>query len=393
MTAPLPPERWVALPERVVIEPPAQGVAAGVAALLGAWAGRWGEDLRHALIVEAVEPSGRARVVYALGDSPMMAMGRNWARREGMITAGVLKVQGFGTPTYRLDGERLFGTFVSPQGHESVALLSRIDASTLSRLYDADTVPLAGERVFLPHARLPIRLEARLFRPRGNGPAPLAIINHGSATGSDLHLSLGMPEIALWLRDLGYVVLVPMRRGRGHSEGEYGEWDDVIDQADGSVLDIAPGVEQAVEDLESTMRFAKTLPFVAAGPALLLGQSRGGFLAVVFAGRKPEAVAGVVNFVGGWMGGSPARLKFNTPWFEAAGREAGARVQQLWLYGDRDSYYNEAHIRANHSAFVAAGGRAEFHFYKDVPGNGHYLRAVPRLWRETATAFVRGLPR
>jgi dienelactone hydrolase len=393
MTTLLPPERWVALPERVVVTPAGPDVPPDAAALLGAWAGRWGEDLRHVLIVEAIEPSGRARVVYALGDSPMMAMGRNWRRADGTISDGVLVLPGFGTPTYRLDGERLFGTFVSPQGHESVALLTRVDASTLSRLYDADTLPFAGERVFLPHARQPIRLEARLYRPRGNGPAPLAIINHGSATGSELHLSLGMPELALWLRDLGYVVLVPMRRGRGLSEGVYGEWDDVIDQADGRVLDIAPGVEQAVEDLESTMRYAQTLPFVAPGPAVLLGQSRGGFLSVVYAGRKPEAVAGVVNFVGGWMGGSPARLKFNTPWFEAAGREAGARVPQLWLYGDRDSYYNEAHIRANHSAFVAAGGRADLHFYKDVPGNGHYLRAVPRLWRETATAFLRALPR
>lgn len=86
-----------------------------------------------------------------------------------------------------------------------------------------------------------------------------------------------------------------MRRGRGESEGINGE-EDFGRSYDGSLSDVSAGVTQAVEDLESAIAFGCTLPGIRPGPVLLAGQSRGGFLAMHYAGLKPGDVMGVVNF-------------------------------------------------------------------------------------------------
>lgn len=103
---------------------------------------------------------------------------------------------------------------------------------------------------------------------------------------------------AHWLRDNGFAVLALMRRGRGRSEGVNGEEDFGRDH-DGGLNDVSAGVVQAVADLDSAIAFGRTLPGVQAGPVLLAGQSRGGFLAMHYAGLKPGEVMGVVNFSDG----------------------------------------------------------------------------------------------
>ena len=53
--------------------------------LLGAWVGTWGGSLRHILIVEDIRAGGEASVVYAIGDSPIVA--RHWSRHKGILSA------------------------------------------------------------------------------------------------------------------------------------------------------------------------------------------------------------------------------------------------------------------------------------------------------------------
>lgn len=91
------------------------------------------------------------------------------------------------------------------------------------------------------------------------------------------------------------------------------------------------------------------------------------------------------------MGGSAANDRLNTPFFAAAGRGSGSKVPQLWLYAERDSFYGEAHVRANHQAFTEAGGQAHLEFYKGLPMDGHLLRLFPVRWREAGDAFMKGL--
>jgi dienelactone hydrolase len=393
----LDPESLVPLPTQLEMKPPPADVPSSLARFHGAWVGTWGDDLRHVLVVESVSPGGEAAVVFANADSPRYSVWANWERIEAAIGENGLRLSlGYAEVSYEMDEPyRVIGTFTRKTGSVTSGLFTRLDASRLTSPHIVSTWQIPGERVYIANTTAsgmsPIKLETRLYRPKGNRSAPLAIFNHGSAIGRERFDSYSYFSEARWLLDNGFAVLVPMRRGRGLSEGVYGEATYGTSRT-GQIIDVCQSINEAIEDLEAAISFGRTLPFVQQGPILLLGQSRGGFLSVIYAGRKPEDVLGVVNFVGGWMGGEELE-HLNTPYFIQAGTGAGARVPQLWLYAESDSFYSEAHVRANHAAFQAAGGLAKFEYYRGIPTDGHRLRNFPDRWRPAADEFLSGLNR
>ncbi len=389
------------LPSTWEFEQPAADVPAEIARWHGVWAGSWADELKYALVVEKVAPDGAVQVIYAVGDSAAWSVYRNWNRQAARIEGGQLIFERFGAMiSHELTSDSLgLGTIRFKSGRTNRSLMERTVLPSSAALAPGGGTCLAwpqlGERLRLPHLTAksadgsrPITLEARLYRPKGAAPAPLAIINHGSDVGKDLLKSHSYFDEALWLLDKGFAVLVPMRRGRGQSEGVYGE-DTYVHDRTGTITDVSRGVDEAVEDLDSAIAFGRSLAFVKPGQVLLVGQSRGGFLSVVYAGRKPETVLGVVNFVGGWLAGPVVERVL--PYFEAAGRSTGSLVPQLWLHADKDSFYNEERVRAQLAAFTGAGGVARFEFFRDVPGNGHFLKGFPDKWRPAADAFLGGL--
>lgn len=393
----LDPESLVPLPTQLEIKPPAEDVPSPIARFHGAWVGTWGDDLRHVLVVESVTPDGQAAVVFADADSSSSSVWANWQRIEAAIgESGLRRSLGYAEVSYEMDGpDHVVGTFTRKTGSVTSGLFTRLDASRLTSPHIVSTWQIPGERVYIAHTKAigmsPIKLEARLYRPKSNDSARLAIFNHGSAIGRERFDSYSHFSEARWLLDKGFAVLVPMRRGRGLSEGVYGEATYGTSRT-GQIIDVSQSINEAIEDLEAAISFGRTLPFVQQGPILLLGQSRGGFLSVIYAGRKPEDVLGVVNFVGGWMGGEELE-HLNTPYFVQAGTGAGARVPQLWLCAESDSFYSEAHVRANHAAFQAAGGLARFEVYREMPMDGHRLRNFPDRWRPAADEFLSELTR
>jgi dienelactone hydrolase len=231
----------------------------------------------------------------------------------------------------------------------------------------------------LPDGSRPIELEGTLYRPTSGEAAPLAIINHGSTGGNryDPRLTVRHEAEALWLLARGFAVLVPMRRGRGSSEGIFGEELDL--------RNCRPGSEEAVEDLASAIAFGCALPCAQRRPVLLLGQSRGGFLSSIFAARDAPAVAGVISFAGGWVGSRVDDGAFNTS--KLAEVAAATRVPQLWIYGEPDSHYSAEHIEANRHAFTRSGGTVAVETFS-VPGDGHLVIAFPDRWRPAADAYL-----
>jgi hypothetical protein len=83
------------------------------------------------------------------------------------------------------------------------------------------------------------------------------------------------------------------------------------------------------------------------------GASRGGMLVVVYAGRHSEAVRGVINFVGGWMGERYVPDVHGRS-FSAAARTA--TVPMLWLYAEHGRYCWASAIKRDRAAFEQAGG-------------------------------------
>ena len=387
------PESIVLLPEKFDMVAPAPDVPPEIARFHGAWIGTWHDD-RHILVVERVTPDGHANVVFAQGDSALYGMNRAWWRDKATIADGVLTMTGFRVFRYAFDGsDRLYLTATLKNGGVTSGALTRTDVTRLAAGDRPLDWPWPGERVSIPHLTVrtpdgtrPIMLEATFYPPAGPGLAPLAIITHGSDVGRTQLRSWSFSTEAHWLRDNGFAVLALMRRGRGMSEGINCEEDFKRDHG-GNIVDVSEGIAQAVEDLESAIDYGRKLPGVRPGPVLLAGQSRGGFLAMHYAGLKPSEVLGVVNFSGGWYPDGP----LTTPYYANAGRSAADKVPQLWLYADNDRLYPAALIREYHQAFVAAGGNLRFELLHDVPGDGHLLRLYPDRWQPIADEFLASL--
>lgn len=125
------------LPPDVLIVAPDPGVPADMANFSGTWSGgKWDDMLDTALVVERIQPSGVARVIYAWGDYAPWGTVRGWARYSAIIDNGTLRFaiprQGnpsetFDTVTYRMDGD---GTL---EGIYSIYVRNMVDRVILHR--------------------------------------------------------------------------------------------------------------------------------------------------------------------------------------------------------------------------------------------------------------------
>src|SRR5262249_38495867 len=124
-------------------------------------------------------------------------------------------------------------------------------------------VTVDGERV---------HLQMRIYQPATDTPAPTLVFNHGS-TGPGTNPEaftrpLDFPEVARFFVARGWAVVIPARRGRGGSEGQYDEgfwpdrsWGYACDQA----LSLA-GADRALRDVEAAMAAILDMPFVDRAP-------------------------------------------------------------------------------------------------------------------------------
>ena len=241
----------------------------------------------------------------------------------------------------------------------------------------------------------PVRLEVLVRKPQGPGPFPTVVFNHGSTgRGNNPELfrrSWSSATVATYFVERGWMIIFPQRRGRGASDGRYDEGFERDRSAYSCQTDLSlAGVDRAVEDLDAVMAHVKSRPDVQVKRILLGGQSRGGILAIAYAGERPDSFVGVINFVGGWMSDRCANATaINTTTFKR-----GAKFAQptLWLYGDQDPFYALAHSKANFEAFLSAGGKGRFESHW-VPGqnSGHSVIAHPSLWSGQLTQYLDSL--
>jgi pimeloyl-ACP methyl ester carboxylesterase len=239
-----------------------------------------------------------------------------------------------------------------------------------------------------------VHLEMRIYKPSTEAKAPTLVFNHGS-TGSGRDPSLftktvDFPQLAQFFVHRGWAVVMPARRGRAGSEGEYDEGF-ASDRSRGYTCDPSlaiPGADRALRDIEAAMGAILTMPFVDRNRVVIGGQSRGGILSVAYAGQHPEQVKGVINFVGGWLGyGCQTVSTVNQELFKRGARYPS---DMLWLYGDWDQFYPLFHSRENFAAFQTAGGKGVFHEFAPPPGfGGHGIVARPDLWASALDAYLK----
>jgi dienelactone hydrolase len=228
-------------------------------------------------------------------------------------------------------------------------------------------------------------LEVTLFSPPGDGPFPVAVINHGKAAGDPRWQARArylLPSRALVER--GYLVVLPMRQGFSKSTGTY--------------MDVGCNTESnghaQAEDVAAVLDHLETRPEADLTRIVVMGQSHGGMTTLALGTLNRPGVKGLVNFAGGlrntscvaWENGL-ARA------FAAYGR--ATRVPSLWFYGDNDSYWSRPTWEAMHAAYLEAGGSATMVAFGTFPqGDAHGMfgsRAGQAIWLPEFDRFAAGL--
>jgi pimeloyl-ACP methyl ester carboxylesterase len=224
----------------------------------------------------------------------------------------------------------------------------------------------------------PIHLLTTVYRSPLPGRRPTIVLNHGTQDAGS-SVTRRYEEHARLFLDLGYSVVVPMRKGYGGSDGPLLE---------ASVMPEEIQLGSALEDLDAVVTRLRDDPAVDPRRIVLVGADRGGFLSIAYASRHPGVVAGVVNISGLWRS-EHFNDGFNMDGFRSAGR--GTRVPTLWIYARNDTFYPIRSVRADFAGFKAAGGTGRM-VELDGPGfDGHALFSWIDAWRDLVADELRRL--
>ena len=238
--------------------------------------------------------------------------------------------------------------------------------TTLFSLQLLASTQLDEEVIFVPKKMLigSVALETTIFKPHGDGPFPLVIINHGKSSGNSHFQNRYRPLSPIrYFLERNYVVVIPMRQGFSKSGGNY---------SDGSCSMKANGLLQA-EDIQPVIEYAHGFPYVDKAQTLVVGQSHGGWTTLAYGASNPDkSVKGLVNFAGGLKnescGGWQSDL-YRTA--EDFGRET--KVPTIWFYGDNDSFFPREISDAMFEHYKAGNPKSEFIAYGTFGGDSHLL--------------------
>lgn len=216
-------------------------------------------------------------------------------------------------------------------------------------------------------------LEVTVYRPPGDGPHPVVVINHGRAPGPSKLQPRYRPVLAA--REFvqrGWAVVVPMRQGFAGSGGG---------EISGGCNVRSNGEQQAVS-VRRTLDWLATQPWADLSRHIVLGQSAGGLTTLAYGTAPHPATKLLVNFAGGLRQEGCLGWQRN---LVAAYADYGAatRLPSLWFYGDNDSFFAPEVWREGHRRYVAAGGAAELVAFGAFGSDAHALfgsRAGLAVW-------------
>ena len=255
---------------------------------------------------------------------------------------------------------------------------------------DVPVDPALGESiVMVKNGRLlPADLETTLFRPPGEGPFPVVLVNHGKESGNNRLQARYRPVVAArQFLQRGWAVVVPMRQGFSNSGG----------RAVGEGCNIAGNGDAQADDIRAVVTWLATQPWADTERMLMVGQSHGGLTTLAYARQPHPGFKLFVNFAGGlkWADGSCDWRQTLVDAFARYG--AATRVPSLWFYGANDSYFPPEVIAPAHAAYVAAGGPAELVAYGAFGSDAHAMfnraAGLPIWWpRVRERLDAAGLP-
>ncbi len=244
----------------------------------------------------------------------------------------------------------------------------------------------------------PRLIYARICRPPADGPAPVAVLNHGTGpTRAILEPMRCDDEGPRWFLDHGYIAVMPIRRGYGATGGVDSAFRAAGPNGIRTCNDLEPALvaSEAARDIEAAVAYATALPGARPDGAVVLGASTGGYTAIAFNSRPNPKVRAVVNVsggIGGRIGGAIGQVCHADRMVRDAGRlGASAQRPMLWMYARNDSFFSPDLGRAMHAAYVQAGGTGEFVETRVVGYDGHALFAADggsSVWGPPLEAYL-----
>ncbi|MSP03256.1 MAG: hypothetical protein EXR07_19755, partial [Acetobacteraceae bacterium] len=130
----------------------------------------------------------------------------------------------------------------------------------------------------------------RICRPRGEAPARVVLINHGSPPNASarpgMQPSRCESEAVHWFLSRGYPVVFGMRRGYGETGGDWAE-------------NYARAGRESACDLDALLNYASALPYARPDGVVVVGQSAGGWAANAYNSVPHPKVIAMVSMAGG----------------------------------------------------------------------------------------------
>lgn len=231
------------------------------------------------------------------------------------------------------------------------------------------------------------QLETTVYRPSGDGPFPVVVINHGKAYGDPRFQARYQPAgAARFFLARGYAVVVPMRQGFSRSSGNY----------IGGGCNVESNGRVQADDVRAVYEWLGEQAWADRSRVLVMGQSHGGWTTLAYGTRPDPGVRALVNFAGGLRQDSCAG------WEGTLARAAGAygaetKLPSLWFYGDNDSYFSVNTFHAMYDRYHGAGAPAELIAFGPFGSDSHAMfgsRSGERIWQEPVLRLMRsvGLP-
>ena len=230
-----------------------------------------------------------------------------------------------------------------------------------------------------------LSFETTIFRPSGEGPFPLLVMNHGKERGNpakqarDRFLAMSREFVKR-----GYAVAVPMRKGFAASGGTYSDFG----------CNMTDNGQQQADDVESALKSLVQQSWVDKDRIIVAGQSYGGLATVAFGTRNFPGVRGLLNFAGGLrIDGSSCDWKSS---LVTAFSSYGARttLPSLWFYGENDSYFDHPLAERLQQAYQTAGGPSQLIAYGKFKNDAHGMvgsRDGVATWLPETERFLKSI--
>jgi dienelactone hydrolase len=251
---------------------------------------------------------------------------------------------------------------------------------------------------------LPLALPmfAYVVRPVGDGPFPLAIMNHGVSLDPIQRSFFPLVEFrdaAKWFARRGYFVVAPVGTGYGASaidipeRGLYGPFFSKVGKCSNPNFRDA-GLAVAQVDLW-IIDFLAAEKRITPKDVVVVGQSAGAWASIALSSLNPPQVGAIIAFAGGRggrVGGKPNNNCAPDKLVEATmdfGRTS--RVPMLWIYIENDTFFGPALSKRMHEAFTSAGGKAQYHLVPPFGDEGHFFIGSPNaipIWSPLVSRFL-----